>query len=322
MHEILKSSLPRAKGSSDHIVVIFLDVRGFSSFAGTAESINAALFLRTVYTRILERFFPRVTFFKLTGDGMMIIREYDQDDLVEIVNESIAKSIELVAAFPTLCQGDEMINFPVPQFLGIGIARGAATRLSGETNILDYSGRPLNLAARLMDFARPAGVVFSSENLGKNIIAKELLNLFTEDHVYVKGISESVPLSIHYETSNTQIESSSRLPINKYATRVIELEPTNLETVRTRGDFFNFLPEKPAHIESCKIFFSYPRAGKNGKKHPTDLSYSDFKAHFGYLQGQPGVTVKYDEVYESLKNENIRGTWEITSYIEYEVIDD
>ena len=50
-----------------------------------------------------------------------------------------------------------MITFELPPDIGIGVARGSATRISTQDGILDYSGRPLNLAARLVNFARPRG---------------------------------------------------------------------------------------------------------------------------------------------------------------------
>ena len=39
------------------MVVVFLDVRGFSSFAKLAESSEAALFLRSIYIKILDDVF-------------------------------------------------------------------------------------------------------------------------------------------------------------------------------------------------------------------------------------------------------------------------
>ena len=68
----------------------------------------------------------------------------------------------LVEAFGQITANDFMINFPVPQRLGVGVARGTATRLASGGQVLDYTGRCLNLAARLMDKARPYGVVFGA----------------------------------------------------------------------------------------------------------------------------------------------------------------
>jgi class 3 adenylate cyclase len=157
MHKDLRELLHSAEGRSRHVVVIFLDVRGFSSFAKIAESSDAAEFLRSVYTQILDDYFPEPEFFKLTGDGMLILYRYNRDTLTDVTNQAVETSLRLVKEFSTLCDTDPMVNFDVPGELGIGVARGAATALISGDKILDYSGRPLNLAARLMDLARPAG---------------------------------------------------------------------------------------------------------------------------------------------------------------------
>ena len=321
MHKILRENLPRANGESDLVVAIFLDVRGFTSFAGNVESANAALFLRSVYSRILDEYFPEVTFFKLTGDGMMIIRKYGDDNLVEIVNDSVRKSIALVEAFPTLCQGDIMINFPTPLNLGIGIARDAATRLGSEGYILDYSGRPLNLAARLMEFARPSGVVFNATSMGLGVIEEELLAQFSEDHVYVKSIAENSPLSIHYLTSRTRIEEASHIPINKFKTKVAQLEDVTGKIIEGRGHYFHELPEKPDLINNCKIFFGYPSVDATGAKHPTDTTWIHFSAPFHTHRGAPGITLEYSFVNQALVAERVKPNWKIPTYIEYDMAD-
>ena len=103
------------------MVVVFLDVRGFSSFAKLAESSEAALFLRSIYIKILDDYFPSATFFKPTGDGLLIILDYDENNLVDIVNLAVRSSLELVRNFADLTLHDPMVNFDVPNPVGIGL---------------------------------------------------------------------------------------------------------------------------------------------------------------------------------------------------------
>lgn len=321
MHKLLKSKLPAATGSADFVVVIFLDVRRFTTFAGMVDSINGALFLRSIYTRILERYFPDVTFFKLTGDGMMIIRKYTPDTLTEIVNDSIRQSIALVEGFAELTNGDAMINFGVPENLGIGIARASATCLSSGRLILDYSGRPLNLAARLMDLARPSGVVFGSDSIGLSIIEPDLVAQFSTDSVYLRGIAESESLPIHYLTSRTKIDASSHLPINKFKTKRTPIEMLTTKSISERSRFFHQLPEKPDVLDRCKILFTYPKSKPNGTKIP-GLSYlGDYKVEYAENAGVPGVFFDYPSFVTVLKNRNVKSTWPITMQIEYTMMD-
>src|SRR4051794_25751906 len=103
MHRLLKDLLPAARGESQLVVAVFLDVRGFSSFAGIAESAEAALFLKSVYLRILNEYFPDASFFKPTGDGLMLLSDYEESDLGDTVNQVVATSLSLVEDFPNLC---------------------------------------------------------------------------------------------------------------------------------------------------------------------------------------------------------------------------
>src|SRR6202021_3392180 len=114
MHRKLKELLPTAKGESHLVVVVFLDVRGFSSFAKIAESSEAALFLRSIYVRILDEYFPNASFFKPTGDGLLVILDYDETDLADIVNGAVDSSIKLVEQFASLTADDPMGNFNFP----------------------------------------------------------------------------------------------------------------------------------------------------------------------------------------------------------------
>ena len=79
MHRDLKKLLHAAHGESEFVVALFLDVHGFSSFTRMAESSEAAVFLRSVYITILDTYFPNADFFKLTGDGMLIITEHARE---------------------------------------------------------------------------------------------------------------------------------------------------------------------------------------------------------------------------------------------------
>ena len=231
MHRQLRELLHSATGDSRFVVVVFLDVRGFSSFARMAESSESAVFLKSAYTRILDEYFDDASFFKPTGDGLLVVLDYDDDSLRDVVQRAVSTSVRLVEAFPTICVGDPMVNFEVPGDLGIGLARGAATRLSSGDFTLDYSGRPLNLAARLMDIARPAGVVFS-DALGPDLLDKDLANKFLADDVYVKGLAEDLPMHIHYLADTTVVADAYKRPLRR--TR-IHAEPHITKTTRELG---------------------------------------------------------------------------------------
>ena len=69
MHKLFKDALPDAEGRSEHVVAIIADIRGFSEFSTRQESPNTAMYIKRVYMRLIEDYFPFASFFKPTGDG-------------------------------------------------------------------------------------------------------------------------------------------------------------------------------------------------------------------------------------------------------------
>ena len=186
LHEQLRGLLPSAHAESCQVVAMFLDIRGFSSFAAKGESFDSALYLRSVYTAILTSYFPDVDFFKPTGDGLFLVHELPSEapKVPAVVSSVLARCVSLVDAFGLITAEDYMVNFPVPQLLGVGVARGSVTRLVSGTRVLDYTGRCLNLAARLMDKARPFGVVFSDIHAPQLMDPRSLPSFRTTVYVF------------------------------------------------------------------------------------------------------------------------------------------
>ena len=132
-----------------------MDIRGFTPFCQREDSADVATYIKKIYINIIETYFMDANFIKPTGDGLLIIKNYNEEDIREISNDVIEKCMEIVEIFPTLLNDDPMINFETPKNIGLGIARGSACCLKNDDKIIDYSGRILNLASRLMDIARP-----------------------------------------------------------------------------------------------------------------------------------------------------------------------
>jgi len=213
VHRQLKALLRDAEGSSHFVVAIFVDIRGFSSFAKMAESVEATVFLKCVNTKIIDEYFSEASFFKLNGDGMLLIIEYRPGQVGDAVNYAVDSSLRLVHDFPALTDDEPMVNFDTPNLLGVGVARGAATRLDSGDLILDYIGRPLNLAARLIDLARPSGVAFD-QSLGPDLLKPDLLSQFTTDQAYLKGIAEAEPLKVWIASERTVVSPPTKQPIS------------------------------------------------------------------------------------------------------------
>ena len=106
MTQRLKDQLAGAAGDSRFAIVVFLDIRGFSTFAKLAESSETAVFLKSAYTSIMEDYFGDASFFKPTGDGLLVILDYEEANLQEVVQMAVETSVRLVEAFPAICADD------------------------------------------------------------------------------------------------------------------------------------------------------------------------------------------------------------------------
>lgn len=321
MRKQLTSLLQEAKGESQRVVVLLLDVRGFSSFAKIAESSDAAEFLRSAYMRMIDRHFGGAAFYKLTGDGMLVLFRYERDTLQGVVQSTVAAALRLIEDFSTICDDDPMINFDVPKELGIGLARGAATALvSGET-VLDYSGRPLNLASRLMDLARPRGVVMD-ESIGLALLDKDTVARFTREEVYVKGIADDDPIPVYLVEEWTEIPDFNRAPIGR--TRKVDQRLETKIPFRRVCEMYTFrheLNEAPVRPDDLMVRITAPCVKANGARHATMFTEEQWPAEYVELGGKHFVRLDYERVVATLSKRGMKSTWPVTITAEYAVRD-
>ncbi|MGR3295982.1 MAG: hypothetical protein ACUZ8A_07135, partial [Candidatus Bathyanammoxibius sp.] len=159
MHRSFRKALDTAVGKSHSAIAVVVDVRGFSSFSQARESFDTSVFLKRMYTSLIDNYFPFSAFYKSTGDGLLIIVPFTADTLKDACVRTIDSCIKCHDEFENITKGDPMVNFDVPEKVGIGVARGPVSCLVSKRRILDYSGRILNLSSRLSEIARPSGVV-------------------------------------------------------------------------------------------------------------------------------------------------------------------
>ena len=315
MHKNLRKLLHVAEGHSEHVVVIFLDVRGFSTFAKIAESSDAAEFLTTTYTTILDRFFSDAEFVKLTGDGMLVLYAFDRQSLTEVVRRSVDLSLKLLDAFPTITTGDPMINFDVPTKLGLGLARGAATKISSGRTVLDYSGRPLNAAARLMDLARPEGVVLDA-GFGFELLTASVKRRFERELVYLRSIAEGEPRHVYYLPDRTKIPDEAKRPLN--VTLFTEkTQDRTLGALREMGEFLHPLTHEPADADDIVVHLEFPTVNPDGGQGSFQWSPT-YKAKYAKREGRHWANVEYSPIVAAIEaNKVTDADWPVKLTIEY-----
>lgn len=319
MHKEFRELLHTAEGQSRHVVVVFLDVRGFSSFARLAESTDTAEFLKSVYIKILDDYFPEADFFKPTGDGLLILSGYDRDSLAAAVCTAVDKSIHLVEEFSEICDDDPMVNFDVPTKLGIGLARGSATSLTAGDKVLDFSGRPLNLASRLMDLARPSGVVFDN-SFGYDLLPEAIRGRFSKDTAYVKGLAEAEPLTVYCLEGHTEIPEYNKSPMNLFK-RYTEVQETfSFRELKEMAPVFRHpLTNEPAKKDSIEVHVKYPVVRANKTQHPNLHHYRNVTGRHVNSGGQSFALVDYSSLVEEMSEGGVKDPWKISLMVEYSI---
>lgn len=316
MHRELRKLLTHAIGVSEFVLAINLDIRDFSSFSKRVESPDVAIFIKKVYMKLIDDYFPDASFFKPTGDGLLIIISYNENNLAEIAKKTIDTCLNVLRDFGSFCMNDPMINFSVPQRIGIGLSRGTACRLVSENRVLDYSGRILNLASRLMDFARPSGIVFD-DDFGIELLSDEQLKLFAKDSVYIRGISEREPIDIWYTKDFVSIPPTSRQPIEKVKWQKVRHSLTLKQIKERPAQFIHSLPSEPTDPTLVKVEIEYPGVVR-GKRREEWLHLWDFDNFKYELEaGKPQVTIQYGALAKQLDKAGVKNSWNVKITIMY-----
>lgn len=294
MHRLFREALNEATGDSQRIIVAIIDIRGFSSFSQRCDSVDVAAFIRKVYMKIIDSYFSFASFYKSTGDGLLLTVPWEEENLKETSQKVIESCIECHSEFSTLCENEPSINFEVPGNIGIGVARGSACCLISGDKTIDYSGRLLNLAARLTDIARPSGIVIDGAFI-IDLLEKEQGKIFEEDKVYLRGIADREPIKIFYTTEFTIISKYNKQPIVSKRWR----EQTDVKLLRDLAKlskFQYFLRSEPLSPDDITVNIQHDKV-VNGEPFPDYSSMFDFRGfEYDLARGKPRVLVDFPQL--------------------------
>jgi class 3 adenylate cyclase len=316
MHKILKSALPDAIGRSEFVIVVVADIRGFSAFSRQHESPDIAMYIKRVYMKLIDEYFPTASFYKTTGDGLLVAVPYGEKTLSETANLTVESCLRCVDEFGSICKGDPMVNFPTPNLVGFGLARGTACCLTSGDMVLDYSGHLLNLATRLMGLARPSGVVLDGA-FGTQLLKTETQELFEAAEVYLRGLAEDKPGTVFYQKGKVEIPEHAKRPL---ATQTWDTwtETRKLYEWRKLDQKYRAstkpMPRKPV---SAELTARYPlkAAGKILKGHwvistQSQLSYSE-------LGGEVYFNIDTRSLADALKSQGVSSKSPVTLKIDF-----
>lgn len=207
--------------------------------------------------------------------------------------------------FPEICSGDPMVNFNVPKRIGFGIARGSACCLVSGNEILDYSGHKLNLAARLMDLARPEGIVVD-DSFGVQLLSNETAKLFEKKQVFVRSIAEEQAIPVHIQKGTVQLRPESLQPLVLEKWEQVTQERSVAEWRKRGAGFWRIqLPSRLKRPDGMRVRYIHPAPGAKG----TDefVTYTDHP-QFEYqdIANDPIVKVDLRPMIQTLKERKLQ----------------
>jgi adenylate cyclase len=178
------------KSHRREITVVFLDLRGFTAFAETAEPEEVMSVLREYHAEmgrlVLEH---EGTLERFTGDGMMIFFN-DPLPVPNPAERAIRMALAMSTCVANLAQGWRKRGFDLD--FGVGLAQGYATiGAIGFEGRWDYGaiGTVTNLAARLCGEAKPGQILISRRMVGT---VEDLVEVEPVGELPLKGFTRPV----------------------------------------------------------------------------------------------------------------------------------
>lgn len=298
MHNQLKELLPKAIGESHHVIVVVIDIRGFSKFSQSTDSADVATYISKIYLKLINIFseLSNEFFYKTTGDGMLMTFPYLEDSLNELYNNIIQTCFDCHKNFKTLLKDDKMINFKTPEKIGFGVSRGTACALissskSDDRVTLDYSGHKLNIASRFQDLARPSGIVIEGP-LDRDLLNSNLKKLFVKKNVFIKSVAESKPINICV-TNTVKISQSNLHPFNAILDKIEDsFTPLDFKNQKTSNLHIKL---KQGEIDKDSVIVKLFRPSKTGGESWKKLVVeNDFSVY--YEGRKPKIVLKFPTI--------------------------
>jgi adenylate cyclase len=178
------------KSHRREVTVVFLDLRGFTAFAETAEPEEVMGVLREYHAAMGELILAHEgTLERFTGDGMMIF--FNDPVLVSNPQErAVRMALAMRERVDELSRGWRKRGYDLD--FGVGIAEGYATiGAIGFEGRWDYGaiGTVTNLAARLCGEAKPGQILVSRKLHGR---VEDLVTAESVGELALKGFSRPV----------------------------------------------------------------------------------------------------------------------------------
>ena len=163
-----------------------------------------------------------------------------------------------------------------------------------------------------MDLARPEGIVIDGA-FGLDLLNPELSELFADEQVYLRSVSEREPRPIKVLKDRTIISESARRPIEEARWEETTYHWGTLREFRDVGILFRLpLPQRPAPGEDFQIRLVHPAVARGGRRHESLVTLKRISAdQWEYVEegGEPALDLRVDSVVAQLRESGVRLTW-------------
>lgn len=180
------------KGHRREVTVVFLDLRGFTSFSDSAEPEEVLEMLRTYHSEMGKLIFKyEGTLERFAGDGIKIFFN-DPLPVEDHTERAVRMTLEMRAKAEELGAGWSKAGYDLA--LGVGLASGYATLGEiGHESRRDYAavGNVTNLAARMCEVAKGGQICTNQRTLGK---VEGLVDAEPLEEFQLKGFVRPVPV--------------------------------------------------------------------------------------------------------------------------------
>lgn len=186
-------------GRRIEVVVLYADLRAFSTWSQMATLENVADLLQVQYERaaqMLNDFHP--TLMKLLGDGFLLAWEADEEMTWDVnLRHALDAAHEVHNKYFHLV---EDLDYDVPAGYGVGISIGDAIKVQPETiikelNEIDVVGYPMNCGARMQELSGSYGVTLCS-NTAARILRDSDAFLYPHEPAFTRVLHDPTPTTL------------------------------------------------------------------------------------------------------------------------------
>jgi class 3 adenylate cyclase len=182
--------------NSENIVAMFFDLRGSTQWANEVAKIDLN-YVRTfidelrewTWSKTSEAPASRPNVVKFLGDGFMYVWKVPNNSIADSSNAIVRLAYDLNTEYPLWIKEKKLkrkLNLKTPVGIGFSVDVGPARRITFENGSDDYLGKPLNIAAKMQDLARPCGGVVIQATM-YDLLDDDLRSRFPKEGVMKLG---------------------------------------------------------------------------------------------------------------------------------------